>query len=165
MMSYLCTVMQCGPAWPIKRALLHLHDVCHICVPSWNLDRPGPLIDCAQSNLGSDAVWCNSGLCVGRHFRTLCGAPLDFLWVNSVRHCKLWVKDCGYIFSSPSNFPIHPNMTAVRQTAPDLLTTDEKAILAIAVRLDSALRHIEQHREAVDDENFIGQVNKELVSC
>jgi hypothetical protein len=56
-------------------------------------------------------------------------------------------------------------MSKAKQTAPDLLTEDEKAILAVSVRLNSALRHIEQYREAADDESFINHVNGELVRC
>jgi hypothetical protein len=72
---------------------------------------------------------------------------------------KTWSRKKAHFHSSPSD----SSMTAARQTAPDLLTQDEKAILAIAVRLDSALRHLEKDRETVNDEAFIDHVNDELV--
>jgi len=50
-----------------------------------------------------------------------------------------------------------------RQTITDRLTEDEKGLLTIAVRLDSALQYREQHIGAVDDEWYNKCIGEELV--
>jgi hypothetical protein len=128
------------------------------------------ICDVMQSRPLTDRARSHLGLCVGP-FRTLCGASSDFLPPEVPSGiANPGSKDLGslrvHCNSSPSVsiHPIHPHMAA-RQTAPDLLSEDEKAILGISVRLDCALRHLEEHREDIDAEKFIGHVNDELVRC